>query len=58
MKCLASAGGLLASGGADDLIHLYDVPVRSIHEHRSTHLPTFELITEFPHPTSARRWRR
>jgi len=28
IKCLASAAGLLASGGADDLIHLYDVPVR------------------------------
>ena len=28
IKCLASAAGLLASGGADDLIHLYNVPVR------------------------------
>ncbi len=25
MKCLASAGQYVASGGADDLIHLYDL---------------------------------
>lgn len=30
MKCIAAAGSIVASGGADDLIHIYDMHV-SVH---------------------------
>lgn len=30
VKCIAAAANFLASGGADDLIHLYDIHVSSM----------------------------
>ena len=57
VKCLASAAGLLASGGADDLIHLYNVPVRAVRGCVPRPAPWPSLTVGPPHLTRCCRRR-